>query len=98
MLIKFAQALHRGQIWAANHSSEEIAEVVAPFFPEIDREVLINTIRNYQEIDAWQQTPLVSEEGFRFLQEVMFAAGELVEFVPFEQLMDNSIAKAALAQ
>lgn len=98
MLIKFTQALHRGQIWAANHTSEEIAAVVAPFFPEIADEVLINTIRNYKAIDAWQQTPLISEEGFRFLQEVMFAAGELFEFVPFEQLMDNSIAKAALAQ
>jgi len=98
MLIKFTKALHRGQIWAATHTSEEIAEVVSPFFPEIDHQVLINTIRNYQAIGAWQQTPVISEEGFRFLQEVMFAAGELLEFVPFEQLMDNSIAEAALAQ
>ncbi|NLM69072.1 MAG: ABC transporter substrate-binding protein [Firmicutes bacterium] len=96
MLIKFTRAIYRGQLWVAEHSAEEIAAVVAPFFPEIADDVLINTINNYKSINAWQQTPIISEEAFRHLQEVMFEAGELYEFVPFDELMDNSIAEAVV--
>ena len=96
MLIKFTRAIYRGQLWVAEHSAEEIAAVVAPFFPEIADDVLINTINNYKSINAWQQTPIISEEAFKHLQEVMFEAGELYEFVPFDELMDNSIAEAVV--
>jgi len=93
MLVKFTRAIYRGQLWVAEHSAAEIAEVVAPFFPEIEREVLIKTIENYKAIEAWPTTPFISEEGFMNLQAVMKEAGELHENVPFEVLMTNVIAE-----
>lgn len=97
MLIKFTKALYRGQIWAHEHTPEEIAVVVASFFPEIDHDVLVSTINNYKSINAWQTSPIISEAAFRHLQEVMYEAGELFEFVPFEELMDNTIAETAVS-
>lgn len=96
MLIKFTRAINRGQIWVANHSPEEIAEVVTPFFPEIEFEILIKTIENYKSIDAWPKTPTISDSDFYHLQAVMIEAGELYDSVPFDQLMTNSIVDKIL--
>lgn len=96
MLVKFTRAIYRGQQWVANHSAEEIAIVIAPYFPEIDYDILVNTINNYRLIEAWPLMPIISPDDFYHLQEVMLEAGELYEKVPFDMLMDNTIADMVL--
>ncbi len=99
VLQKFTNAIYRGQLWVARHSPEEIAEVIAPFFPGTDKDILVKTIRRYKNQDSWNLTPQVSKKGFAHLQEVIEAAGELKGGpVPFETLMTNRFAdKAATA-
>jgi len=96
LFARFTRAIHKGQLWVASHSAEEVAEVIAPFFPLIEHEILVRSMGLYQSIDAWPTTPVISEEHFIHLQEVMIEAGELEDFTPFSVLMDTEIAQSVV--
>ena len=53
-------------------------------------------IQSYKDIDAWCETPILKEESFNRLQEVMMQAGELKEKVPYEKIVNNTYAEKAV--
>ena len=85
----FTNAIYKGQLWVKEHSSEEIAEVIQSFFPDTDLELLSEVIQNYKNIDAWNETPILKEESFNRLQEVMTSAGELTQKAPYKKIINN---------
>lgn len=91
----FTNAIYKGQIWVKDHSSKEIAEAIQGFFPDTDLELLASVIQNYKDIDAWNETPVLKEESFDRLQEVMTSAGELKEKAPYEKIVNNTYAEKA---
>ena len=91
----FVNALARGQEWVQNHSPEDIAEVIAPFFPDADPEVMARAIANYKRIEAYSLSPVMTSDAFYRLQMVMEQAGELSQTAPFDQLVDNRFAHRA---
>lgn len=96
MLMRFTRAIIRGQEWVQENNSQTIAEVVTPYFPDIELDVLARTIDRYKSINAWPLNPILSEEEFMHLQNVMLEAGELEKIIPFDNLMDHSIVKQVL--
>ncbi|MEW6048286.1 MAG: ABC transporter substrate-binding protein [Bacillota bacterium] len=95
---RFTNAIYRGQLWVQGHAAEEIAGVVAPFFPAMDRDVLVRTIQRYKDQRTWRLTPVISEKGFERLLEVMQAAGELQGSVSFDAIMTNRFSERAVAE
>ena len=93
---KFTNSVYQGQQWVKEHSSKEIAEAIQSFFPDTDIEMLAAAIQSYQDIDAWSDTPVLKEEAFNRLQEVMTMAGELQEKVPYDKIVNNQYAKEAI--
>ncbi len=93
---KFTNSIYQGQQWVKEHTSKEIAEVIQSFFPDTDIVMLEAAIQSYQDIDAWNDTPILKEEAFNRLQEVMTMAGELQEKVPYEKIVNNQYAKEAI--
>ena len=93
---KFTDAIYKGQQWVKEHSSREIAEVIQSFFPDTDIELLATAIQSYKDIDAWNDTPVLTEEVFERLEEVMTMAGELEENVPYEKIVNNKYADEAI--
>lgn len=92
----FTNAVYKGQQWVATHTSKEIAEVIQKFFPDTSIEQLTSSIQSYKNIDAWNDTPVLKEEAFNRLQEVMTMAGELENTVPYEKIVNNSFAEKAV--
>lgn len=92
----FTNAIYKGEQWVKEHSSEEIAEAIISFFPDTDIELLSNVIQNYKDIDAWNDTPILKEESFNRLQEVMTMAGELKETAPYDKIINNKYAQEAI--
>jgi len=92
----FTNAVYKGQQWVATHTSKEIAEVIQKFFPDTSIEQLTASIQSYKDIDAWNDTPVLKEEAFNRLQEVMTMAGELENTVPYEKIVNNSFAEKAI--
>ena len=92
----FTDAVYKGQQWVKEHSSKEIAESIQSFFPDTDIELLSTVIQNYKDIDAWNENPVLKEESFDRLQEVMSMAGELDTKVPYNEIINNKYAEEAM--
>lgn len=92
----FTEAVYKGQKWVAEHSSDEIAEAIKDFFPDTDTKLLSTVIQNYKDIDAWKDNPVLKQEDFERLEEVMKEAGELKENVPYEKIVNNKFAQEVI--
>ena len=92
----FTNAIYKGQLWVQNHSAKEIAESIVDFFPDTDVDTLANAIQSYMDIDAWNETPVLTEESFNLLQDVMQEAGELDQRVEHSKVINNSYAEKAI--
>lgn len=92
----FTNAIYEGQQWVKEHTAKEIAESVQSFFPDTDLEMLETAIQSYKNIDAWNETPVLTKESFEKLEDVMIEAGELLNKVPYEKLVNNSFAENAI--
>ena len=92
----FTNAIYKGEQWVKTHSAKEIAEVVQEFFPDTDLDILETAIQSYKNIDAWNDTPILKEESFNRLQDVMIEAGELTEKVPYDKIVNNKYGNKAI--
>lgn len=92
----FTKAIYQGQQWVKSHSAKEIAEAIQSFFPDTSIEQLTTSVQSYKDIDAWNDTPVLKEEAFNRLQEVIIMAGELKNTVPYEKIVNNSFAEKAI--
>lgn len=92
----FTDAIYEGQKWVKSHSANEIAKSIQSFFPSTDIDQLTAAIKSYQDIDAWSDTPVLKEEAFNRLQEVMTMAGELKNTVPYDKIINNTYAEKAI--
>lgn len=91
----FTNAVAKGQKWVQEHTAKEIAEAVADQFPDTKLDVLTLVAQRYQDIDAWNETPVMKQEALERLETVMETAGELDQRVDFAQLVDNTYAEEA---
>ncbi|MGO4945973.1 ABC transporter substrate-binding protein [Blautia sp. Sow4_E7] len=92
----FTNALQRGMDYVQSHSPEEIAQVIAPQFPETDLETLTTIVTRYYEQDTWKENLVFEKDSFELLQDILESAGELTERVDYEQLVTTEFAKAAV--
>ncbi len=93
---KFTDAIAKGQAWVAENSAEDVAKCVEQYFADTDIEILVSAVQSYKDIGAYSKTPVMTEEGFDNLQTVIMQAGELDEKAPFEDLINNKYAQAAV--
>ena len=90
---KFTDAIYKGEKWVKEHTSKEIAEAIQSFFPDTDVNTLSTAIQSYKDIDAWNDTPVLKEESFNKLQEIMTEAGELKVKAPYDKIVNNKYAE-----
>ena len=93
---KFTRAVYKAQQWVDTHSAEEIAEVIAPFFQEIDADILVSSIARYKEQGSYATDPILDEAEWNNLQDIMEEAGELQQRADYGKLVDTSFAKAVI--
>ena len=89
----FTRAVYKGQQWVKEHSAEELAQAIEPYFPDTDLELLTAVTQRHKDIDAWNDTPIMKQSSFDKLQEIMEQAGELSARVPFDEVVDNSFGE-----
>ena len=53
-------------------------------------------IQSYKDIDAWNDTPVLKEESFNLLQDVISMAGELEKKAPYSEIVNNKYASEAV--
>ena len=89
---KFTRALAKGQKWVQEHTSEEIAKAIAEYFPDTSVELLTKVTQRHKDIDAFMDTPVLKEEAFDRLQDVMMQAGVITQKADFSKVVDNTFA------
>lgn len=95
---RFTKAVYRGQKWVAEHTAAEIAQTVKDSFPDTDPQLLEKAIERYQEIGAYSETPVMTQESLELLQTVMMQAGELERKAPHDAIVDNRFAQKVLEE
>lgn len=95
---KFTNAIYKGQQWVQQHTSEEVADSIISFFPGTDKEVIVKVIDNYKNIEAYSETPEVSEDGLNKLMDIIKGYDEslITERPDFNIIVNNSFAKQAV--
>lgn len=86
---KFTTAIQKGLEYVSTHSSEEIAKVILPQFPDISLTDLTSIVDNYKTYDSWLTSPYISEESYKNLQDIMKDADLLDTYVPYNELVFN---------
>lgn len=90
---KFTRALFKAQKWVYSHSSEEVAKVIQPFFEDTELDILTSSIDRYKEQKSYAENPLLDEEEWSNLQDIMEEAGELPERMDYKLFVNTEIAK-----
>lgn len=95
---KFTNAIYKGQIWVESHTPEEIAEVIQPYFPEADLNLITTIVTRYKEQDTYKPDPIFDKSGFELLQDVLYSSGELSNRVNYDDLVTTEFANKAIEQ
>lgn len=74
-LSALVRAIGHTRAWIRGHSGDELASVVAPYFPSVNREDLASALGRYEKADLWTCDPSVSRQGFRRLAESLRSGG-----------------------
>src|SRR5215475_9447427 len=85
------RAVRRMQSWLAEHGSEELAAVVAAFYPDVAGDVLQNSLRRYHQAGVWAQSPEPSREGFARLAASLRSGGFISQIHAYEDCVDQSL-------
>lgn len=88
----FTNATYKGLKYVHDTDSKEIAKTIKEFFPDSKEEELATVIQRYKDIDAWKDTPNLTEDSFERLQDIMALAGHLDKRADYNTLVDNTFA------
>lgn len=90
---KFTRAIKKAQDWVYANSSEEVAKVIQPFFENTEMELIATVVERYKSQESYAKDPILDEEEWNNLQDVMEEAGELPQRMDYNKLVDTSFAE-----
>lgn len=90
---KFTAAIYKAQQWVEEKSVSEIAKTIAPQFEDTELELIETVVDRYKEQGSFATDPILDEEEWINLQNIMDEAGELPMRVDHETLVNTSYAE-----
>lgn len=91
----FVNALQQGMEYTESHTSEEIAAVIAPQFPDTDEENIAAIVSRYQEQDTWKTDVVFTEDAYLLLLDILEESGQLTERPEYSTLVTTEFAEKA---
>jgi len=96
-LAAMVRAMYRTLRWLGATPGAEIAHALAAFFPEVPAPIYAAAIDRYRALNLYGADPVTRREGVARLQAAMRSGGALDHDIPFDDVVDNSLAEAAIA-
>jgi NitT/TauT family transport system substrate-binding protein len=90
---KFTRALKKAQDWVQKQSVKETAKVIQPYFEDTDLDTIEMVIDRYKSQGSYATDPILDNEEWDNLQNIMDEAGELPKRVDYNQLVNTDFAK-----
>ena len=94
----FLRAIVRGYNFIQENDAATVAKALEKSFSGTPLSSLEAAVKSYRDIDAWCHSPVMKEESFTLLQDVMENAGELSGRADYALAVDNSIANTVAAE
>ena len=88
------RATRRTLAWVGEHSAQELADAVAPYYPHVAGEHLASSLRRYRDAGLWARTPDVSRQGFARLADSLKSGGFISKLHAYEDCVDQSFQEA----
>jgi NitT/TauT family transport system substrate-binding protein len=80
------------QDWLAEHGADELAQVVAPFYPDVAAAILTRSLQRYRDAGLWSRQTTVSREGFTRLADSLHS-GRFISGTPtYEDCVEQSLS------
>ncbi|MFF5399239.1 ABC transporter substrate-binding protein [Peribacillus butanolivorans] len=90
---KFTRALKKAQDWVQESDASEIAKVIQPYFEDTDLDTMETVINRYKEQGSFATDPILDEEEWNNLQDIMDEAGELPSRISHDELVNTDFAE-----
>ncbi|MCR2802913.1 ABC transporter substrate-binding protein [Paenibacillus soyae] len=94
----FTDAVYKAQQWVDENSAEAIADVVLPYFENVDRDILVSSLDRYKQQGSFATDPIVDVDEWNNLLDVITSAGELQERTEHDVLVNTDFAEKAIAE
>jgi NitT/TauT family transport system substrate-binding protein len=89
--IAMTRATQRTLDWLTEHGADELAEVVAPFYPDVARAILTRSLQRYRDAGLWSRTTEVSRTGFDRLADSLRSGGFISHVPRYEDCVEQSL-------
>ncbi|WP_217589083.1 ABC transporter substrate-binding protein [Lentibacillus saliphilus] len=89
----FTRAIYKAQQWVNDNSPDDIAKLIQPYFEDTDLDMIASSVERYKNQGSFATDPILDEEEWNNLMDIMNEAGELPEDTPYETLVNTDIAK-----
>ncbi|MHA6483990.1 ABC transporter substrate-binding protein [Paenibacillus sp. strain BS8-2] len=93
----FTNAVFKAQQWVEEHDAAEIADVVKPYFENVELDILVSSIDRYKQQGSFATDPIVDESEWNNLLDVITSAGELEQRTEHGVLVNTKFAEQAIA-
>jgi NitT/TauT family transport system substrate-binding protein len=97
-LLRMVRAIARTQIWVAQTSGADIAGAIAGYFPDLQSAILAAACARYKDLGIWNETPVLSRDGYQRLRDGLVSGGLVSPGTPFETAVDNALAEQVVAE
>ena len=77
-------------------SAKDVAEAIAPYFEDTDLALIEQVVERYRAQKSYAENPIIDEEEFQNLLDVMSEAGTLDHSVTYSDLVNRSLADAVV--
>jgi NitT/TauT family transport system substrate-binding protein len=84
---RFMRAYRKARAWVINAPAGEIAEAEAPYFPDINRDVLTTTIATYQKLGNWTPHVEITRPAFEATLDIFKHAGLVTKRHAYEDVV-----------
>jgi len=90
---KFTRAIKKAQDFVYDAPAEEVAKAIQPFFEDTDVELIAQVVERYRQQESFAKDPILDEEEWNNLQDIMEEVGELPMRMDYSKLVDTTFAE-----
>ncbi len=91
------RAMRKTERWLAENDAEAVARLVAPWFGDMDFDLLTAAVARYKSLGLWNEEPYLARESFEWLRAACLSGGLISTGVSYDEAVDMRFVDEALA-
>ena len=84
---RFIAGYSRALTWLSEAAPQQVSEIITPFFPETNPDLITASVARYKDQQNWPAVPRLGQPQYDGLQEILVAAGMVKEWQDYEKVV-----------